>query len=47
MAPNTRSTFATEPLASTSIPLGRVAPTVKPRPRSQLRTAVTDALVGP
>ena len=46
MLPNTFSTWAAVPLASTYMPLGSVWVTVKPCPRSQSWTAVTLVLAG-
>ena len=46
VVPKVLSTLATEPLASTYIPLRRVAVTWKPSERSQPCTAVTEVLLG-
>jgi len=46
LVPKVLSTCATEPLASTYIPLGRVLVTWKPSERSQACTAVTEDLAG-
>ena len=46
LVPKVLSTWETEPLASTYIPLGRVLVTWKPSERSQSCTAVTEDLAG-
>ena len=43
---NVFSTCATDPLAATNIPLGRVLVIVKPCERSQCCTAATEARAG-
>ncbi len=46
LVPKVLSTWETEPLASTYIPLGRVFVIWKPSDRSQPCTAVTEDLAG-